>query len=291
MSTCRSFITMDRRSVRRPDCRPGRAGFSLLELLIVVSVLALLIAIVAGAGSRVIQSQKKRITENILITLDRAMEEYIATTGGLPPFPINPDNATALELLYRDVPGDEGTVAMGFDQFAGPFGNAITAYPVRPDAAVFFRQAEGLDTVRAIIEAIPEQFLMTTFNGGTFPTNQNDIDKEQPSVVDTWGDPVWDGDSPQQGVQQFIYYVHPKNRLAQEIYGRCVNGRPYFMSAGPDKFYGHPSELLLIAEEYPDLQTATDEVLLRRARADNIYSYEVVTEFDISADALSGLRP
>jgi len=270
--------------------RTRHGGFSLLELLIVVSVLAILIALVAGAGSRVIRGQRVNVTENVLKTLDRALEEYVAATGGIPVFPLDPDNATSLERLYADVPG-LASVAKGtdFEQFLDPYSGAISIeYPMRPDAAVFFRQAEGFDTVRAILEAIPERFLLTTLSPGAPPTGQDEIDKEQPSVVDSWGEATWNGSIPVLGVQQFIYYVHPRNRLAQDLYGKCVSGRPYFMSAGPDKFYGHPSELPLLQQAFPEIDPMELELLLSAARADNIYSYDVNPEFTISSQVLSG---
>jgi len=262
----------------------SRFAFSILEMLIVISVMVILIALIAGAGVQVMEAQRERNTKNILTTLDRALEEYYAVQGVIPDFSIDPDDSARLERLYLDVPGMNPGGA--FEQFV-TFG--MVDYPVRPDASVFLHQAEGFDTVREILEAIPPKFLLLTLEGGSYPSDAVEAAKEEPSLIDAWGRVVWN-DVPVQGVQQFIYYVHPKNRVAQDLYGKCINGRPYFFSAGKDKFYGHPSEIDLIKGTYTDVDLADDAALLRRARKDNIYSYEGIdTAFEIRSDILSSL--
>ncbi len=269
--------TRDQRNPR------DRGAFTLLELLVVVAVIVILIALVAGAGSRILGAQRERLTKNILISLDRALEEYIAVEGGPPTYPNAsiPSGLATLNEFYEDVPGLD--MAGGdFTQFATPYPNA-PKYPARPDASVFLRQIAGFDTAAEIIAAIPPQFMLLTYEDGILPTDPDPLLKDQPSIIDAWGSPTWNG-TPVQGVQQFIYYVHPSNRLAQDLYGRCVNGRPYFMSAGEDKFYGHPRELPLIRDAYANIEIPEgamnpDAYLLRRAREDNVYSYEVDTSF------------
>lgn len=281
---------MMRRTRNGQGVTRGREGFSIVELLIVVTVIVILAAIIIGAGSRIFGAQRERVTRSVLSSLDRALEEYIAVEGGIPPFP---STQQGIDDLYKDVPGDPSDVDPRYPEFtnqlANPYGGSLE-YPAFPDASVFLNQARGIDSVEKIIEAIPEQFLVQTLEDPTsLPSDDVERAKEQPSIVDAWGSPEWRG-APIRGVQQFILYVHPSNRLAQDIYGKCVNRRPYFVSAGPDKLYGHPGELAAIEATYSGVDPgAADEDFLRLAREDNIYSYEVDTEFDTPDDVISAL--
>src|SRR5690606_36743971 len=110
--------------------------------------------------------------------------------------------------------------------------------------------------------------------------------------------------------QSLIYYVHPNNRRsradasldeypdAQELYGACVNGRPYFFSAGPDGFYGHPDELASIINYYgmqPHSGGESDEEFWNRAlleaRKDNLYSMPVDINFMINESVFQYFCP
>jgi hypothetical protein len=153
----------------------------------------------------------------------------------------------------------------------------------RPDSAVFVRQASGYGQVDGIIKAIPQQFLQTTI----LPPDPGDPEPyagsrdPTPTVVDSWArdEGAWELDEfgvdadphGQRGAtkvgQQTVLYVHPGNSLAQDLYGKCINGRPYFMSAGPDKRYG-------LTIEVPDAVTPEEKRRLAVTyMADNIYSY------------------
>ena len=60
-------------------------GFTLIELTMVVSIIALLAAITIGIGASMADSGRKRATEGVLQALDQALDDYINTTGGVPP--------------------------------------------------------------------------------------------------------------------------------------------------------------------------------------------------------------
>lgn len=230
-------------------------GFTLLELLVVISIIVALAALATGAGVLVVKRNKSRVTENLLSTLDRALEEYIAVNSVIPKY---------VPEAHEGVPGPDNEL----EQYRQ------REHMRRPDAAVFLRQAVGIGQVDSILGAIPERFLfatpLTTGNGG----GAIEPDDTTPSIIDGWGTPgVWPPIrvySPYSiSMQQVIYYVHPDNELAQDLYGRCVNRRPYFMSAGPDEKYGLSDEFM------------GDEVgrraLAEQALADNLYSYEGVS--------------
>lgn len=240
-----------------PKTGPARSAFTVIELLTVVAVIAILLTIVLVVGSGVLTDQRAKMTRNVLTNLDRALDEYVIAVGSIPGYGVK----DAGNNLYRDVPGDDNNV-----QAYGTGTNNL--HCARPDAAVFIRQTKGFGEVDAIITGIPDRFLrltMTQSQSGS-PTVESDT---SPSVVDAWAADGWplneDGDRFSIALQQVIYYVHPDNTLAQDLYGQCLNRRPYFMSAGPDTLYGLTNE--------PPRPGATIEEAESFTK-DNIYSYQ-----------------
>lgn len=296
---------------RRPSNNQRRRAFTLLELLVVISIIAILIGLLIGAGVAVTRNGKRNATKGALEALNRALDEYIIANGNnIPPF-----NA----LDYACTPGGDG-----------PNGDTNTsAYvsngymPQRPDASVFIRQARGIGDVDAILGAIPDRFLIVTAAPRTatpIPECQGNEFDTAPSVVDAWSDSDWPGivgDPTDSAVierawpirkQSLIYYVHPNNRRdrsdpaldqfpdAQELYGSTVNARPYFFSAGPDGFYGHPDEIPQIAAFYGiDITGANPNdaknLALKKAREDNLYSAPVNIDFRVADGVLNATWP
>lgn len=243
----------------------ARGAFTLIELLTVIAVIAILMAIVLVAGSGVLSNQRAKMTKNVLITLDRALDEYILAVGSIPPYGVTDAN----DNIYLHVPGDDNNV-----QSYGTGTN--TLHCARPDAAAFIEQTRGFGEVDSIITSIPDRFLRLTVQNRNpqGPSDSAEVRNEKstaPSVVDAWATPGWPVDDQGDATfpierQQVIYYVHPDNTLAQDLYGQCVNRRPYFMSAGPDQLYGltnGPSRANTTVEEAESFTK------------DNIYSYPV----------------
>lgn len=235
---------------------PLRRGFTLLELLTVVGIIVILVALVGGVGIAVIGKQKVTQTRNLLLSLDRALEEYITVVGAIPPY---------ITTDYFKVPGESND-----DSKAEFFRNYLNVQknPVRPDAAVFLKQAMGVGDVQSIIAGLPPQFVVVTRGGKGNNLDFGDQDVT-PSIIDTWANKNWPADADNNlwdiTQQQVIYYVHPDNRLAQDLYGQCINRRPYFFSAGPDLKYGLKSEGPPGALQ-EEIQSYLD---------DNVYSYPV----------------
>ena len=239
---------------------PSMRAFTLLELLIVISIIAILVAVVIASSLGVAQRQQKRATSNMLQALDRALEEYKIATGTFPIY-----NAAA----YDTVPGPDNQPRV-FPKSAGGDGEL---HPARPDAAVFIQQAQGFGEVDSILQNIPSRFMRVTIDP-MGDAAQRDV---TPSIVDVWAEPDWP--APESGndpfpirQQQVVYYIHPENLLAQALYGQCVNGRPYFMSAGVDRKYGLGPDLGRQTGE-------TDSAFQKRIEEytkDNVYSYDQV---------------
>ncbi len=245
------------RDPRAGTVRPTRLGFTLIELLTVIAVIGILTAIVLVVGANVLGNQRVKQTESTLMALDRALEEYITVVGAIPRY--DPE-------AYEDVPGDSN----------GTQSYADGLHCARPDAAVFLRQVRGFGEVDAIWQGIGERNLRLTINNPADADDPTSVAGDPtPSVVDAWAASGWPGTGPgtppderfDVAQQQVIYYVHPDNTLAQDLYGQCLNRRPYFMSAGPDMLYG-------LRNEPPFEETP---VTVERAESfveDNVYSYE-----------------
>ncbi len=235
-------------------------AYTLIEILITIVVIAILASLIFIAGTAVTQRQRVRVTENLLVTLDRVLDVYMLERGTLPPY--NPDD-------YIGTPGENN----GLDSIQGIPGE----HPARPDAAVFLAQATGYAEVDDIIQNIPNDFVRRR------QFNNEVIGVDMPSIVDSWAQPGWPEDPTNTSrpfpvdYQQVIYFVHPKNVLAQSLFGRCRNDRPYFMSAGPDRTYGFINEPANNIEVDAGDQTSGDFVrkLLQDALDDNIYSTTV----------------
>ena len=296
------------------DAPASRGGFTLLELLVVIGIMAILMGLLIGAGVAITRNARANATTGVLTALDRALDEFIVNnSGNIPTF----DRAS-----YAAVPGFDGPNGgdpMGtYDPVSDYLNDPKNPMPQRPDASVFIRQARGIGDVDGILAGIPERFLVVTAvprNATPPPQIKENVFDTAPSVVDAWANDDWpglQGDATDSAViekawpiraQSLIYYVHPNNRRnrsdaslddtpdAQEIYGATVNGRPYFFSAGPDGFYGHPAEGPAIIAHYAMGKSGTESEadfrnrVLLKARQDNLYSTAIDINFRI-ADAV-----
>lgn len=291
-------------SHRRTIPRPARRrAFTLIELLVVVTIILVLLGLITGVGIRVLQHQRVGVTQGVLSALDRALEEYMNLNAGKPPryvfedylFVPGPDvSAGGSPYYFRTYPRDN----------PGP-----QPYPMRPDAAVFLRAAMGHGQVQSIVSGIGAAFVRITTTphyptdvGGLPPTSQWNRDTDvTPSVVDSWADSGWQEPWPMiedpnfasvagnpRTLQQLVFYVHPENVIAQALYGKCESGRPYFMSAGPDLFYGisyeHPYAAAhhgMSVGDYGNDDAKFRQAVMKKSRQDNVYSYPVKRDFDV----------
>jgi prepilin-type N-terminal cleavage/methylation domain-containing protein len=105
-----------------PYSRTSRGGFTLVELITVVSVIVVLFALVAGAYSYADQSSKRSRTEVTIRVIRSALENYREKFGSYPT-PANPETSVTIAdktyvageaaCLYQALSGD------GFNQIKG----------------------------------------------------------------------------------------------------------------------------------------------------------------------------
>ncbi|TVQ61312.1 MAG: hypothetical protein EA379_06580 [Phycisphaerales bacterium] len=261
---------------------PRRAAraFTVIELVVVLGVVAVLIGLIIGVGPRVVDNQRAQATRTLIGALDRMLDEYMQDNAGRPP--------RYDSVQYELVPGRFLADSPNSDEnLREQYPSGSSRFHIRhPDAAIFLRQAQASLGAGAITRDLPERYLVRT---NTFSTDAGTGSQEEGlgalTVLDAWGavDPGWQesglglpSDPPPRSAwpvygATFIHYVHPENELAQELYGRCLNNRPYFFSAGPDRRFGVTHQL---NRANPGVRNASlrDDAL--KALDDNIYSYE-----------------
>ena len=66
----------------RAGARPSRLGFSLVEMLVVVTIIAAIAALVTTAVMSALQQQNARVCQNNMLTIEAAKDEYIRDHPG-----------------------------------------------------------------------------------------------------------------------------------------------------------------------------------------------------------------
>lgn len=204
-----------------------RNAFTLLELIVVIGIISLLVAAVIFVSPGIIRSQKAAQTENLLTTLDRALDEFQLARGAFPFY--DEDTIDRYESVFNKAfEGDVSDPESRAGRAAGP----ILTYPsgarrqaALPDAWIFYDQAQGFGAVDDILRNLPDSATRSRII-------DNPSASEPPNLVrfvDAWDNK--------------IIFVHPDNDAAQDLFGACQGGRPYFMSPGPDERFGFFEEI------------------------------------------------
>ncbi len=203
-------------SCKRRSRVMARPAFTLIEMLVVISVVTILLTITIVVGVGVIGQSKVRQCKSLLQTLDSLLTEYDAELQSMP--------------------------AYDRDDYFEPEGGQ--AGDVRPESAVFISQVRGYVGADRILSAMPTEFLVERseyYDGVTIRGEASLLGSIRETdlrltVVDPWGTE--------------IVYVHPRNKRAAlgdgqssfDGYGNPANERPYFLSAGPDQKFYNPDE-------------------------------------------------
>ncbi len=161
-------------------------GFTLLEILVVISIIALLVGITAMVGTAVIDSGKKKSTQGIIQSLDQALGAYVDQKGDIPPALVEVPFANLPESIKSDLvdgsafyPAIDG---QGMENLAGDL-------ELVNSVALFIQSASIVPATQDIINGINPKYVQN------FSANE----EMQPfllTVFDAWGNP--------------IRYVHPK---------------------------------------------------------------------------------
>lgn len=217
----------------RTRTRPA-AGFSLLELTIVIGVILLLAALVVAVSTAVIAANERRNTQNTLVVLDAAIREWERQVDRPLTFqnPASPADPTGTEFAY-DVVADPTIASLGIPP-------AVTQYNGSGDLQKHRRRTVALieliakqPDVETILARLPEDTLRR-IRTLTVPVQYSNS-KE---VVDAWGNTILavlpgrafrNGDpgsaDPDGSIRTASENTSPR---------ACRNRQVLFVSAGPD---------------------------------------------------------
>jgi len=108
-----------------------KGGFTLVEMLVVVGIIAMLAGIVTVVTLRVDSQSKENALANIFGVIKGALREYFEFTGGFPAQPErNSANAAAhMELMYKEL----DRVPASREILKGVNGTLIKDYKKQPD--------------------------------------------------------------------------------------------------------------------------------------------------------------
>ena len=233
----------------RTRTRPA-AGFSLLELTIVIGIILLLAALVVAVSTAVIASNEKRNTQNTLAILDAAMKEW--------------ERQVDRPVTFQNATGETGSWDIVLDPTVAQLGipPAVTAYNGTGDLQKHRRRTVALieliarqPDVETVLARLPEDSLRRV-RTATNPVQYSNS-KE---AIDAWGNTIIailpgrafrTGDTGNADLDGSIRTVS-ENASPRT----CQNRQVLFVSAGPDG-------------AFVDVSTTggVDE------SADNIYSY------------------
>ncbi len=187
----------------RSRARSTPAGFTLVEMLIVILLVVVLAGLTVVVGRGVIAKSKVDQCRQLLLTLDATLTEYQADKGAIPPF---------VRRAY--IP---------------PTGQGSPDRRTWREVAVYIEQVQGYAGIDKQLGTIDASFLVKRqqiyADLAGYPYAGRVTEDERPSVRDPWG--------------LEILYIHPHadNEDTFRVFGTPVNERPYFMSAGPDGVY------------------------------------------------------
>ncbi len=168
-------------SSERPNSKAPCRGFTLMELLVVITIIAILVSLTLAAGTKVVSVGKERGTQWALQTLDTSLGEYIQANGSIPP----PTVRDPLDSTMR-MPIVDGFVVMN----GGPRLMNSTAW------YVYQLQAEGSSALAAVhqIDArLRKTGIVDTANA---KSDESQTGTRTTQILDVWGNP--------------IRYVHPR---------------------------------------------------------------------------------
>ena len=260
-----------------------RGGFTLVEMIIVIGIIALLAALTLGISSSVMRNSEIHKTEDALKLMTMAFQEwelergrsmtfegYVPVTNGMYDVIANGENIAAPLFSEQGVSDEEMRDAM--------------QTRIESTVEVLMQSESALEILSKIS---PDLSCMTS---GTAPneTHTSDLctvgDVHGRLLLDSWGMPIGivfpgrnfaeaNQDQQQLQVAQDQSGDQSVRDQAEDGLGSCINGRPYFVSAGPDRIFGYRFQSNN-QNSYAGAKDPNDPPPFWEDSIDNIYSYE-----------------
>lgn len=165
-------------------------GFTLMEMLIVISIMALLAALLLGGGNRV--SSRRHVTQGYMLGIEAALERY-HTLNGEYPEPVNADETAELmpgkvyrigaaKCLYQALSGDgsDAIKGNGLAKDANPSNGNISTDEIK--------NSMFTELPQALWRKIGSSYILVDAFGHPFQYTKADNDKKNTinSSYDLW---------------------------------------------------------------------------------------------------------
>jgi prepilin-type N-terminal cleavage/methylation domain-containing protein len=274
-----------------------RSGFTMIELMVAMVIIAILAAITLSIGSAVIESADRRKTHDVLALLDAAMTEYEQHTGRAmtygygdaegylsPDKPLDGISRYDIPVLAFNQTSENG---LGFteDFSVDPtnFGSWESTVKKRIGWQLMHKileRLEGVQSCQNILGRIAPAFWQEADVSNTIRRH----------LVDAWGRPIvpvfpgrewYDRAAESSGLNDeelenttdtpFKDADGTIRTFEERAFGPARGSRVYFMSTGPDGRYGWVG---FTNPTGSDFVGDADDVRFGRTE-DNLYSYEV----------------
>ena len=241
------------------------SGFTLIEMMIVIGIIALLAALTLGISNIVLQNSEISRTKDTLRLLDMALQEWELEMGR--------------SITYKGAGIPIGTIYDIDAEYPPP---PFTQYAELPDPDFSSVNAGDIpfETMENRIEhlflVLVQSEAATEILSKILPSNFDEDNKNL--VVDSWGNAigiVFPG-RPLAGSDLIYQWAEDESgdltirEIAEDGLGSCINLRPYFVSAGPDGMWGYRYQAVMLqpkTDDIPDLD-------IWELSHDNVYSYE-----------------
>lgn len=274
-------------SMRRPR-HAGRA-FTLIEIMVVISIILVLASLVLGVGSALLRRAERSQVESAMTIMESAFTEWEGQTGR----PVTYNGAfNSLTAPTAEIFPSGATVEVfdvrepGTPPAPNNAGNKLIYTRARGAGVYTVNLLSQLESIRPMLAGIPPSMLRPEANSSTYPaanastgtpavlyapSTKSSVtakDSSRSELVDTWGGRmafVFPGRAYRFGVDAGLPDSDGTVRTpAENLLGVCTNRRICLVSAGPDGLFGVPGE------STPDSAT-----IQNTAAADNIYLYEL----------------
>jgi prepilin-type N-terminal cleavage/methylation domain-containing protein len=202
----------------RSDTDRAKPGFTIIELLVVITIIAVIGGIGLAVASRVTNGNKARASENLLRVMDQVLEAYVAKTGANPPAFVKVSAQDAFKYPGPSIPN---TATIYFPVIDGraqsrqlPFTSTIGSNndrfdrdrdPPQPTVSLFLLEATRVLGDDTLLKGIDSRFVTkgavsawgwrdadpTLVQFDANPSNEGSQPALQAfSVLDAWGRPI-----------------------------------------------------------------------------------------------------
>ena len=200
-----------RRLVTQAATRTGPAvrgrGFTLIELIIAIGIIAVLVSLGLVVGSSSLIISKQRVTEDTLRVLNLALDAYVDEKGALPsPVVLDPRQNrggvnTTVFLPVADARNmSYASAAPGVTDLPGPSAG-LSGQQMINSVGLFMLQMQDVDDSASVLEGLDARIVrryaptVTELEGGAAASTVNERTPALPTAFDGFGSP--------------IRYVHP----------------------------------------------------------------------------------